>query len=125
MKMERWSKFADACKEMQYTKGNVLSIAYNKDWRGIDSAIPQYMIGKEICASDIFWKATDCTGISYRVIDLRDIITDIIADMVIKCAGLRKHIINYEKENGYKLPEDGSVAEFTALHATLYDMAHY
>lgn len=121
MKMGKWKEFESAVKNLRMSKGELLDIAYDKEWNGIDCAIPQYMIGKEICASDIFCKATDCTGTSYRVIDLRDIVPDTIANFIIEYVNLKSSVYKAILENKENVPAY-TMEKYESMHDKYWNM---
>lgn len=68
----------EALAMLDWTKPDLMSLAYNGDYSGIDTAIPQgafdemgLKYGAIDEARDAFFFATDCTGIAPFVVDLR------------------------------------------------------
>ena len=90
MKMRYWKEFHEAMKAYHTTKGDIFRMAYRGDYSGIDFSIPQNLYDAIPTDEDRFYAVTDCSGPYYRVVDMRDLIPDEIAEKAIKLNGMQQ-----------------------------------
>ena len=91
MRKTLYSDFHAAMIGRNITKGDLMTMCYGKNYRGIDSAIPQDVFdtlglsyGNADIERDAFYFVTDCTTSLYKVVDMRTNISDAIAHIIIR-----------------------------------------
>ena len=75
--------FTQACQVLQLTKGDLMNYTFGKNYRGIDSAIPQDYVNAHNMHIELFFFATDCRESLYKIVDMREAISPHIKSAII------------------------------------------
>ena len=122
MKNSMKDSFRAACEDyrMNFTKGKLMNLAYGKNYSGIDSAIPQFWVN-ENPNENLFYFVTDCSTSFFEVKNLLDMISDPLAEKVIRMRELFEFLDNKIK-NHEEFRGTSEFMEYEELHDEFYKL---